>query len=88
VGLAVIWGSTFVVIKEALTGISPMLFIAARFLLAAIILLPLYGRRMKRSAVPGGLLVGGLLFVAFALQIRFPDRLIDSAGTFRQLARL
>jgi len=34
VGLAVVWGSTFVVIKEALAGISPMLFIAARFLLA------------------------------------------------------
>ncbi|HVW08255.1 MAG TPA: DMT family transporter [Bryobacteraceae bacterium] len=67
-GLAVIWGSTFVVIKAALTGISPMLFIAARFTIAALVLVPLYRRRLRRSAIPGGVLVGVLLFVAFVLQ--------------------
>jgi drug/metabolite transporter (DMT)-like permease len=67
-GLTVVWGTTFLVIKEALNGISPMLFIAARFLIASAILFPLYGRRMKRSAIPGGVLVGVLLFVAFVLQ--------------------
>jgi drug/metabolite transporter (DMT)-like permease len=67
-GLAVIWGSTFVVIKAALTGISPMLFVAARFAIAALVLVPLYRRRLKRSAIPGGLLVGALLFAAFVLQ--------------------
>ena len=67
-GLAVVWGSTFVVIKAALNGISPLLFIATRFLIAAAVLFPLYRRRMKRSAIPGGLLVGILLFVAFVLQ--------------------
>ncbi|HVY93221.1 MAG TPA: DMT family transporter [Bryobacteraceae bacterium] len=67
-GLAVVWGSTFVVIKAALAGISPLLFIAARFTLASAILFPLYRRRIKRSAIPGGILVGVLLFGGFVLQ--------------------
>lgn len=67
-GLAVVWGSTFVVIKAALAGISPLLFIAARFTLATAILFPLYCRRIKRSAIPGGILVGVLLFGGFVLQ--------------------
>src|SRR6185437_1343545 len=82
VGLAVIWGSTFVVIKEALTGISPLLFIAARFLIPAAILFPLYRRRMKRSAIPGGLLVGLLLFIAFELQTEGLARTTPSKSAF------
>jgi drug/metabolite transporter (DMT)-like permease len=68
VGLAVVWGATFVVIKAALAGISPLLFIAARFTLATAILFPLYRRRIRRSAIPGGILVGVLLFGGFVLQ--------------------
>ncbi len=68
-GLAVVWGTTFVVIKAALADISPLLFLAARFSIAAVVLGVLYRTRMRRSAVAPGLLIGGLLFAAFVFQI-------------------
>jgi len=80
IALSAIWGCTFVVIKRALDDISPMLFIAVRFSIAAALLLflvprpartgpmPAEGRHALRSALPGGLVIGGLLFAGFVFQ--------------------
>jgi len=35
---SVIWGGTFVVVRQALAGTSPLLFLAARFTIAAVLL--------------------------------------------------
>ena len=67
-GIAIIWGASFVVIKGALTDISPLLFLALRFTLAALILGAVYGRKLRRSALKPGLLAGILLFSAFVFQ--------------------
>jgi drug/metabolite transporter (DMT)-like permease len=67
-GMTVIWGATFVVIKDALADISPVIFIAARFAIALLVLAPLYWSRFRRSGIKGGLLAGSLLFVAFVFQ--------------------
>ena len=67
-GLAVIWGTTFVVIKDALADISPLLFLAVRFSVAALLLGVIYRKKLRRSAVKAGLLTGTLLFIAFVLQ--------------------
>lgn len=63
-----LWGATFVVVKSALADISPLLFLAARFTLAALVLAAVYGRRLRRRAIPAGLLSGAILFAAFVLQ--------------------
>jgi drug/metabolite transporter (DMT)-like permease len=71
--ITVIWGTTFVVVKSALADISPFLFLALRFCLAALALALIY-RRMLFSKRPGidflwpGLLAGALLFVAYVFQ--------------------
>lgn len=68
----VIWGTTFVLVKSALTDISPLLFVALRFSLAAVALLVVYHRailslRSWRTA-GAGVLVGAFLFTGYAFQ--------------------
>ena len=67
----VIWGATFVIIKSALTDISPLLFISVRFLFATIILLPFafkIFRNINKETFLGGLLLGFLYFTGFSTQ--------------------
>lgn len=67
----VIWGGTFVILKDGLNNISPILFVALRFSLSALIFLPgfflAYGKIHYRSLRAGGFL-GILMFAGFALQ--------------------
>ena len=67
----IIWGATFVIIKSALTDISPLLFISVRFLFATIILLPFafrIFRSINKATFLGGLLLGFLYFIGFGTQ--------------------
>lgn len=72
VAVALIWGMTFVLVKAALVHISTLLFLTIRFLLAAIALLLIYGRRVQRSrlkqTLPVGALAGFCLFAGYILQ--------------------
>lgn len=73
VGNTLIWGSTFVVVKQALDDVSPFLFLALRFSLAAMALLVLFRGawsqpRNPRLSFQGGLVTGVLLFAAYAFQ--------------------
>jgi drug/metabolite transporter (DMT)-like permease len=67
----VIWGATFVVIKNALADISPLLFNAIRMSLAALVLGLVFHHELPRltagSAV-SGMLAGSLLFLGNELQ--------------------
>jgi drug/metabolite transporter (DMT)-like permease len=66
-----IWGSTFAVTKNALDTSSPLLFVAARFALATLLLAPWVLkdlRRMTSRALGRGLWLGVLLFAGFATQ--------------------
>lgn len=76
---AVVWGTTFTVQQLAMAHVGPMIYTGTRFLLGALMVLPLavvQGRRLKREAgwrlAPGdrlGLLVLGVcLFVGALLQ--------------------
>ena len=67
-GVTVIWGVSFVAIKAALADISPLLFLASRFAVAAIVLGAIYWRKVRRTALKAGLLAGALLFTAFVFQ--------------------
>ncbi len=67
----VIWGATFVVIKNALADISPLLFNAVRMSLAALVLGVVFHREIPRltaNSLASGMLVGGLLFLGNELQ--------------------
>lgn len=69
--ISFIWGATFVVIKSALTDVSPLVFILLRFALASLLLLLLLrGRASLRQAglVKAGALVGFFLCAGYIFQ--------------------
>src|ERR1700683_616487 len=66
-----VWGATFVVVQDALAYASVMVFLAARFLLAAGILAVVYFgvlRKMERGALWAGGLMGVCLFSGYICQ--------------------
>ena len=68
IGVTIIWGSTFVVVKSALAEVSTFLFLALRFTVAALALGIIYRRAFRRGSLAGGLLAGVLLFAAYVFQ--------------------
>ncbi len=66
-----VWGATFVLVKDALSDISPLLFNLLRMALATVCLASLYGKhlgRLNRRTVLSGALVG--LFLAMGYQFQ------------------
>ena len=69
--MTLIWGATFVLIKQALESASPLLFNAVRMSLAAILLAVIYRRhllQLTRPAFRAGVAVGVFLFLGYAFQ--------------------
>src|ERR1700728_2833450 len=67
-----VWGATFILVKSALGGISPLLFLALRFSLATValgllFLKPLANREVWKGA-GAGVLVGSFLFLGYLFQ--------------------
>ena len=79
-GVSGVWGATFVMVKDALADVGPLTFVAFRFGLAALALLPLLWVRRGGcksdgggpNAAPGlaraGTVVGVCLFAGYAFQ--------------------
>ena len=71
---AVIWGTTFVLVKSALHVVSPVLFLAIRFSVATLALMVLFRGRWKLrrkvtvKMLAAGCLTGVFLFTGFLLQ--------------------
>lgn len=66
-----IWGTTFVVVKDALSDASVFVFLAVRFALAGVLLAAISRRALAaegRAAWTRGGLLGVLLFLGFAFQ--------------------
>ncbi len=69
--VTLVWGATFVQIKDALQDISPLLFNAVRITLASAALAAFYWRelrRISRGAIAAGVLVGIPLWAGFSFQ--------------------
>jgi drug/metabolite transporter (DMT)-like permease len=72
-GVTVVWGSTFVLVKEALADISTILFLALRFSVAAVALWLIYSRAVRarftgwRQLIPA-VAAGGALFAGYFFQ--------------------
>jgi drug/metabolite transporter (DMT)-like permease len=68
---SLIWGATFLIVKNGIQDASPLLFIAIRFGLASLVFAPLGLRSMlqlTRPAMGRGIVLGLLLFGGFAFQ--------------------
>ena len=66
--VAFIWGATNVVIRDALSGITPFWFCFLRFVVATAALMLLFGRRafaMTRAAKVRGMLTGVVFSLAY-----------------------
>ncbi len=70
-GIVVIWGSTFAIIKGILDQIMPFTFLAYRFFLAAFVLYVIFWKRLKnidKIILKKGFLIGIFLFLGYAFQ--------------------
>ncbi len=68
--VALIWGATFVLVKDALTDITPDLFLAWRFSIAAILLGTMHVARngwniQRDGGLKIGVLAGAVLFTGY-----------------------
>ena len=68
-----VWGSTFVIVKDALANASTLLFLTVRFIVAFAALALIFRRKAAGVFRPGpalwaGVLTGGFLFLAYVLQ--------------------
>lgn len=67
--ITLIWGATFVIVKDALNDASPLAFIAVRFLAAGILLFALVARgRVDREALVPGVVLGAFLGAGYLCQ--------------------
>lgn len=69
--VAMIWGVTFVLVKDALTNIGPFLFLGIRFILAFLVLALLSYKNIKKvndSTLAAGCLLGFFLFIGYIFQ--------------------
>jgi len=78
---AAVWGVSFVVVKGALASASPLLFLAARFTIATIVLAPFVDLRggfsraeLRAGAMLTALLASGFATQAYGLQYTTPAR--------------
>jgi len=79
-----VWGSTFVVVKQTIQGISPLLFLTLRFTIATAALVALFPSALRRSAsrepatraglIAGCFLFGGYAFQTFGLRLTSPAK--------------
>jgi drug/metabolite transporter (DMT)-like permease len=68
---ALVWGSTFVVVKDALADVSVFVYLAIRFGLAAVVMAFLYWRSLReldRRTLWAGVQIGVFMFGGYAFQ--------------------
>lgn len=85
IGITMIWGATFLIIRGTLAYTGPLFFVGLRFASAALIMLPLSFpvlRGLTRREVLGGALVGVTLFASFALQTWGLETITASKSAF------
>jgi drug/metabolite transporter (DMT)-like permease len=71
IGCTLVWGATFVLVKDALANASVFVFLALRFLLATAALILMYGRELRKAGASGlraGAIIGCCMFGGYAFQ--------------------
>jgi drug/metabolite transporter (DMT)-like permease len=90
VGVATVWGSTFVMVKEAVAAFPPWSFLGLRFAVATaafVVLFPRSVGRLDRGTVRAGLiagvfLTGGYVFQTLGLTMTSPSKAAFITGMF------
>ena len=70
-GSALIWGSSFVIMKNAVDFLTPHILLSIRFILSTLFMSVLFFRQLKTvrlADLPGGFFAGLALFCAFTVQ--------------------
>lgn len=70
-GASVIWGSSFLVVKNSMDSMQPHTLLALRFTIGSIILCAIFIKRLKyidKDYIIKGGIIGILLFIAYSLQ--------------------
>jgi drug/metabolite transporter (DMT)-like permease len=72
IGVALIWGTTFVLVKRALSDVSTLLFLSIRFSIATLALAIVFRKEFRGAGVArgirGGVIAGCCLFSGYLLQ--------------------
>ena len=79
--VTLVWGTTFPAMKLLSALLDALQIIWLRFAIALLVLAPLW-RGMRRSELRWGLLLGGLLFLAFWLQVEGLGRTTSNRNAF------
>ena len=69
--VTLVWGATFVSVKEAIQFIEPFYFLAIRFAIATLIMLAVTNKRLSRLTTGSlfkGIIIGLVLFTAYSFQ--------------------
>lgn len=70
VGVTVLWGSTFIVTKDIVREAPPMLYLVWRFGIAAVVMVALYGKKIRgRQLIVDGVILGVLNSLGLVLQV-------------------
>ncbi|HET7153570.1 MAG TPA: DMT family transporter [Candidatus Kapabacteria bacterium] len=70
-GITLIWGATFVIVKGAVAQIDPSAFLAIRFTIAALLCIAIFRKHLlpvNRAIIIDGIVLGFLFYVGFLLQ--------------------
>ena len=68
---ALVWGATFVVVKDALADVSVFVYIAVRFALAAVVMAIFFRQALRgltRGSIWAGAQIGFFMFAGYAFQ--------------------
>src|SRR5262245_9446463 len=82
VAVTIVWGSSFTLVKQSLSQVSPLLFIALRFSIASAVVLAFMPgavlrislETLRRGTILGGLLLAGFVFQTLGLGRTSPSR--------------
>ncbi|MGB6545968.1 MAG: EamA family transporter, partial [Candidatus Acidiferrales bacterium] len=68
---SIMWGATFIIVKNALADSSVFVFMAVRFTLAALLMIPLFRHALGKSnrrELRDGAIIGVSLFTGYMFQ--------------------
>ena len=82
IGITLVWGTSFTIVKQSLQQISPLLFLALRFAIATAVLVTampgalrnISTATLRRGATLGVFLLGGFLFQTLGLRRTSPSK--------------
>jgi drug/metabolite transporter (DMT)-like permease len=68
VGTTLVWGTTFPLLKDAVTTLSPAILVCSRFSIGALVLLP-FCRHFNGRLLRDGAILGAVIYLSFVTQV-------------------